>query len=227
MTSRYQRKQELLNLRAQKMRDDANIEDRLNFQRPTDSTLYKFLDTFLENYSWREDIFSDSINLSVFESNDTSDSYKITEESQNLYDTLRWLSSNKYLFLANNHDGTVTLNNVNDEELYELMAGLKPHISPAIVIYNPTTKEVWFNGRKHKLQRGKNLKIFHLLATNQNERLSKEAVWRSIGFRKTKKRDTSDFSKLVANVRTSVDASLEEIQLAETLTLHADVKIID
>ncbi len=227
MVTKQEKFRKFLENEIYKLHQDAYPEDASIVTRPPDSVLYKFLDTFLEKYSWREDIFGTRMNIRVFDEDSTNGSYVITKERQQYYDILRWLNNEKYLLLTNLGDGFVAVHDVKEQELNRLTDSLQPDIIPAHIIYNPSTKVVIFNGVRHTLQQGKNLSIFHLLATNPNKRLSKESVWRVIGFRSTRKRDTSDFSKIVANVRTSVGASLEEIQLDGTVTLHANVEITE
>lgn len=222
MTSQDEKRGKWLKNEAKKFHDANFPEDTAPVVRPTDADLFTFLDKFLEDYSWREDILRSEILLHIFE----RDRYEPSQLHK--YDILRWLRDKSFLSFTNtDDDGFLLITNVEEMQLHELVGALHPKIKPAVIEYSPATRVVIFNGKKHRMHASDNHKIFHLLATHPNERISKEKVWRSIGFRHTRKRDIDDFSKLVARVRTTVGASVEEIMLKDNVTLNATVKITD
>ncbi len=222
MVSRAEKNDKWLESEHKKLHNSTFPEDTTPFGRPTDVALHTFLDKFLEDYSWREDIFRDEIEVSVFNDGkrELSQQYK--------YDILRWLRKESYIHFTNVQDsGSVLVGSVKDIELYELLATLHPKIIPADIVYSPSTKIVIFNGKRHRMQQGDTYKIFHLLATNPNERITKAQIWRSINKRQTIKREVGSFSSLIARVRTSVGASNDEILLKDEVTLNGQVKISD
>lgn len=202
-------------------------EDAHGFKRPTDTDLAAFIDKFVDSYNWREDIHGDKMHLSVFRHDELWGTYVLTPKGQKKYDIIRWLHKNKYFSYINNHDGTVTVYAVDRDRLDDLEMGLHPEIIPAKVSYSPATNLVVFNGRRKQMQTGKNLKIFQYLVERPNERISKTEIWRLIGNRTSLKGATAEFSRVIANVRTSVGATREEIKLEGTVTLHAQVTLID
>lgn len=212
-----------------KQREIENLlpEDAVPLTRPTDRDLYNFLEQFTDDYSWREDILSDKMNVNVFEYDTANDSYTVSETEQEKYNIFRWLRDKKYLQFDNNQDGTITVFRVNEDSLYKLMNELHPDIQPATVTYSPSSKIVIFNGKQVGMYTGESHTIFHLLASRPNERISKEAIWRAIGKRAKLKREKDKFSILIDRVRTSVGANKKEINLKGSVTLHANVKIID
>lgn len=222
MVSRAEKNDKRLENKEKKLHDSIFPEDAMPISKPTDVALYTFLDKFLEDYSWREDILREEIELPVF------DSEKRELTQQNKYDILRWLRKGSYIYFTNaQDDGSVLVSNVKDNELHDLLASLHPEITPANIAYSPSTKVVIFNGKKHHMQHGDTYKIFHLLATHPNERITKAQIWRSINKRYTNKREINTFSSLIARVRESVGASNEEIFLKDKVTLHARVIISD
>ncbi len=203
-------------------------EDGTTFFRPPDVVLHTFLLKFLDDYSWREDMPQNHIRLHIFERDEFSpETPKPAINEQEQYDLLRWLRLNKYLTFSNaDGDGFVDIHDVDDLALENILDGLSPEIKPAKVTYVPSDRVVIYNGLRHKM-RGRNLKIFDLLARNPNDRISKEKIWRTAGIRAVSKRDYAAFSKMINDVRITLKASGDEIKLDGSVTLHAYVEIID
>ncbi len=202
-------------------------EDAVEFKRPTDVDLYNFLDKFIDNYSWREDIFGDRMDINIFNYDYRQDKYEITEAGQRKYDIIRWLNQARYLSYVNNQNGTVTVHAVKESELDEFITTLCPEIAPATITFSASTKAVVFNGNKKQMQAGKIFKIFQYLAERPNERIPKTDIWRLTGRRDSYKGSKSDLSRNIGNVRTSLGATTDEIQLREFVTLHANVARTD
>lgn len=198
-------------------------EDSDRILRPTDVALHAFLDKFLDGYSWREDITRGQISLRVFNMKEGP----ATTGERELYNLLRWLRSKKYLSFHNVDDsGFLEIYDVDESALEALLDDLHPEIKPATIIYFPVERVVIYNGVKHKM-RNRNLKLFDLLARNPNERISKEKVWRAIGFRASTKRERDRFSKIINDTRITLGATTSEIMLQDSVTLHAHVEISD
>jgi hypothetical protein len=223
MVSRAEKNDKWLKSQAKKLHDSTFPEDTLAIVRPTDADLYSYVDKFTEDYSWREDILKDEILLHVFNCEE-QDSIQLGN-----YNILRWLREKKYIQFSNaDENGWILINNVKDDELNKLLGTLHPEIIPADITYSAYDRVVIFNGKRHKMHEGSDShKIFHLLATHPNERISKARVWRAINQRSSTKRQDNNFSSLIKRVRTSVGATKQEISLKDTVVLNATVKITD
>lgn len=198
--------------------------------RPTDKSLYFFLDKFIEDYSWREKILTNQIDISVFPLNERYEPIIGDQHGKKTYGILRWLSKLNYINLSDNENGSYEVNVLDIDDIYELYNGLHPEIEPAIIKYNFDTGLVQFNNKLIKI-RNINKKIFNLLIKNTNERISKSKIWRELGYRDSmKKQSTTDLNGYITNLRQALGANCKEISLKTKegfLTLHADLEITD
>jgi hypothetical protein len=223
MVSRAEKNDKLLKSLARNLHNSTFPEDSVLVARPTDAELYGYVDKLAEDYSWREDILRDEIRLHIFKNGQEG------LVQQSAYNILRWLRQKKYIHFINaDEDGWILINIPKEDNLNYLLTTLRPQIVPARIVYSPSNNMLIFNGKKHRMHEGSNTrKIFHLLATHANERITKAQVWRSINQRNLSKRENNTFSSLIKRVRTSVGATNQEIYLKDTVVLNAKITISD